>query len=437
MASDLLSLVKLLQENATGVSNEEAFEYLHSLVAPDIKVRYEVVSKAESSARETRFSHLNGAKIGRIQLTADRNRADFRKELNRVCNGVVLEFGTWKILSIPPPMFNPRFRVTELSKNINKYEVYEIKDGTTVTLYYYNNKWCFNSTNGFDVSDFRWTGTSTYASAFDEVSKLYPDFSLDKLQKDHCYTIGFRHHDFHPLKVDPQKLWLVRSYDINNKEQVTDENIGLPAQTLAKFPVKAYKNLVNFMMELNNASFNSYMNSVKSDGEPKPDVQPAIHYGYILRCSSAGAHSNILLESELLKRIRLFVYNLPKHKSEYTPVTPETRVEYTVLKAFLDYQNKSTFFTLFPQFTPNYHKYTNIFNKITNKVMLALKSKNARDTLILNQISPVDKLSAKLVKKIEEHGRISVLDSQGPSIINDFIMDKKYLDLYFSMLVAQ
>jgi hypothetical protein len=95
-------------------------------------------------------------------LTSNRLKADFDRELTRACNGVVFEYPSWRVLSVPTPMFNPRFRATDVSENMNSYSIYKIKDGTTVTMYYYNDQWCLSSTNGFDVSGYQWMGPSTY-----------------------------------------------------------------------------------------------------------------------------------------------------------------------------------------------------------------------------------------------------------------------------------
>ncbi|SIP85882.1 Hypothetical protein PACV_167 [Pacmanvirus A23] len=442
-AANLVELCERLRENTVGMTTDKSLEYLHSLVGKDIKIKYEVTKKGETNdsgknAKQSRYAHLSGSTVSRVQLTADRLKSNFSNELVRTCNGVVLDCSTWNVLSMPTAMFNPKFRFTDVAENISNYTVYEIKDGTTVTLYWFEkeSKWCISTTNGFDVSNYKWMGNSTYMDTLLEVTKLYPDFSFDKLSKETSYTIGFRHNNFHPLLTDTAKMWLIQSCNLKSMTVETNTNIGIPLQTTATLPKLEKKSLLKWMLTRNENSLTRYINSVR-DGSKTPEI----HYGYVLRNTSFGANSNIILESELLKQIRSHMYNLPKIGRTEVVVSAEGRMEYAVLRAYLSLQ-KYVFLNLFPQFSDNYRKYDALFNKLSNRVVAALRNRNTRE-IVFNSLKHsssdrnLDKVAVTIIRDIEDCGRINVMDSQGPGIVLDFITNKNYLDLYYSCLVTK
>jgi len=266
-----------------------------------------------------------------------------------------------------------------------------------------------------------------------DVSKLYPDFSFDKLSKTMSYTIGFRHNAFHPLLADGSKMWLIQSCDLTTftSDSISvDTNIGIPLQTTATLPKMNKRNLLRWMQVHNEKALTNYVNSVREGARC-----PEIHYGYVLRNNNLGANANIILESELLKQVRFHMYNLPKRNQSELLVNADNRLEYTVLRAYLG-MHKYVFLNLFPQFTENYRKYDALFNKLSSRVVSALRNRGVRES-VFNSIKTndnINKVAVTIIKDIEDCGRINVMDSQGPGIVSDFIMSKKYLDLYYSCL---
>ena len=407
----IIVLVAMLANNLTELCNslradpdlttEQQFNMLKSLLGKDINMRYEIANdddqdavKLTTDTQSGRFSHLNNLNISRVLLTTIRSQTtDYSRELVRQCNGVILEFPTWKVLAVPSQAFNPNFRVADVKKNFSQYSVYEIKDGSTVTLYWYGNNltdgaWRMSSANGFDVGGYQWLGKSTYMMALQSLTGMYPDFSFDRLDKTKSYTIGFRHADFHPLATDPSKIWLIQACDLMSLKPV-DVNIGIPLQTTV---VTTY----DAMIEKNISAMTKYMTS-----------EQHIHYGYVLR-GNCGASSDIVLESELLKRIRQMVYNLPKKRiPNAAPITPDTRIEYIVLRAYLSSQ-RIVFTNLFPQFKNLYKKYDDIFAKLVCKITATLQKKRTRDPE-----TPADQLAisfAEHIRKTEPNATIKLAD---------------------------
>lgn len=359
------------------------------------------------------------APTSRVILTSIRNKADFNIELCRQCNGVIMEFPSWKVLAMPSPVLPI---ITPKIRNTADYDIFEIRDGTIVTLYHYGEKWCMGSANGYDISDYTWLGQGTYRELFDECGKKF----LMPLKTNCCYTIGFRHHSIHPLLNDPNDMWLICAYDLDTGEFVNND-----------FPLREQLPLrtnptIQQLLRRNSTALDEYNKSISNGGSPK------IHYGYILRArTQIGAASNILLESTLLKRIRGLVYNIPASMH-----SDNKCLEYIILRAYLNYPCRTSFVHLFPQFNNRYIKYNNIMDKLLNKVVNSLRNSNIKAALIEaatttdTNVSTIDKLALIFVKAIEADQSINVFDTNGTSIVNDYITDVKYLPIYYEMLVV-
>lgn len=462
MVGNLTELVDSLR-NTPFNSTEDAFEHLADLVGPTIRIRYEVLKGSESTnqeapeqdrtVRRSRFSHLNNLVVRRVLLTSNRNTADFTSELVQQCNGVVLEYPSWKILAVPPPMFNPRYRLNNLKAKANEngefntLNVYEVRDGTTVTLYFYDGRWCLASANGFEVNDYQFLGNHTYMSAFLEAAKQYPAFSLATcFSTEQCYTCGFRHHDFHPLQADPQGVWLIQVYnlkDVNTGKvrACTDVSVAIPMQKPIQLPQGV--NPVQWMTAKNQDALTRYFSATKTTEKSEKASTPEIHYGFILRGSFAenGELSNIMLESTLMKMVRQLMYNLPKGKyTQIVPNTPAKRLDYTILRAYLSYRSKYNFLNLFPQFTGKYDEYNDLFGKLVSRIFNAFRNKQIRASLRGGDkkrtlSSKIDTLALAFIPYIEKEVNINPFDAQGQNIILDFITDSKYIDIFYTCLI--
>ena len=414
---NLSELLRILRAEA-GKNIEECLEFLQKLIGKYINIRYEVAH----------------GDVRRILLTSKRQSADFSNELVRQCNGVVLEFPSWKICAIPPKMFSPKFRHDRILANLSDYQIYKIKDGTTVTLYWYDEKWCLSSANGFEVNNYKWMGESTYFSAFCDVAAQYPEFSLDNLDKTKSYTIGFRHESFQPLLADKRDIWFIQSCDIVRGNETYEiiylsntENIGIPAQDTITY---CGENIIHTIYDENSSALTKFINPAA-----------AIHYGFILR-SVSGTNPDIIFESELLKTIRRLFYDLPKHKfTDATRitgvVTPQNRLEYIILRAYLSHKSRYLFIDLFPQYAQFYKKYDIKFNMLSNKVIRLLRDKNIGASKLNASTKKMDILALELAKYIESQEHVNVMNEHGPGIVLDFLTDVRNLELYFPCFTCE
>lgn len=496
---DLADLIGYLRNNLTTQNPREILERLHDLLGPDVIIRYEVskpieaakdvatatntateaatdtaknangiedAAKETARAKETikgKYDHVDGKVLNRVLLASYRKCEKLSMEVYRQLNGLVLSVPGWKVLSVSAPILNYNVKVETVAKNLKSYDIYPVIDGTVVTLYWYEpaKAWRLSSSHGYDVTDMRWIGARTYMEALLELATQYNAFSLERLNRACSYTIGFRHPDFQPMKYDGAKVWFIQSCNtslMNNLSIAnvdisqlvgqsaaavqailsktaakpmllinTTEDIGLPIQAPIQFPPDiSDEKIVETLRKHNENALPEFTKSLSGDFVGTP------HYGYFLRPKPGTDLCDTMFESTLLHLVKNALYNFPKkrHVGE-SELTPENRLEYAKLRAYLSNTLKYPFITLFPQFQSDYGRYDVLFGKIAERV-----SQIARKTRDKKSNDPrVELLAQKFAAHIKEK-RINVANAEGMSIIMDFLRDRRYLELYFSVLVV-
>lgn len=415
---DLISRLPI----AEGKTNEEILNAIVNIVGPEIKLRYlgdkiQTIDDSKDFIMETkksRFSAANNYTLNRILLTSSKY-ADYRNELVRQCNGIVLEFGTWKVLALPCHRFDPNLGKID----INEFKIYEIKDGTTVTLYWYDDLWRLSTTNGIEMNTLTWIGDTPYFSAFNEAARSCPKFSLDILDHDCSYTIGFRHNDFHPLHdLTTPKIWLIKVTDLTSLED-RDCDIGIPWQTLVTLPEGDNVSIFRWMREKNESAMTKYL------------TQKSIHYGYVLRSDRV----DYVLESELLKSIKSMIYNLPKNQYNANfRITSSNRIQYSALRAYLGKKSKHEFSALFPQYSKYYATFDPLISRILEKITASIRGTRRRSANPDTLESNLDAIADVFVKHLLSDG-VNTINKENVSVIKDFIHDTSYTSWYFTCLI--
>lgn len=368
-----------------------------------IKLLAEDLEKLEENGR-TRFV-----------LSADRHNSDFAIKLARQSNGIVYQLSNvpskqpkCELVVVPSNDFNNRFTKTDLEPLIkgSKYKIYPLSDGTTVNLYFDKiaTKWMFSSKNTFNLGELSWRGAK-YNTTIMDVLAQYKDFSFDKLDKNCCYSIGFKHPAFHPfgqpqiftlsqLGLLPQlgqtsqqehlpqpeqkpiqwikRAWIISGFNLEKKTQLTDDEIrqiGLPEQKL--LPLKSLQSAKSIFMGMV-AQCNRANDIYVKEGK--------VFLGYVLRSvneTETGEFSDILFESSLYKDIKYCVYNKPaiKNKLMRQKIKENFKnLNYVILDAYLNFYKRDVFIKLFPQFKTQYEKYDGVLNQTVNRIYNIIKS---------------------------------------------------------------
>jgi hypothetical protein len=361
------------------------------------------------------------------------------KKINKVhplfyyyCNGLVIDT-TWKVLAVPPIAFNKKYISSDI--NIKKYDVLKVIDGTVVTIYHWQNKWHISSCNGYDVSTFYWMGDKTYSEViYDLIEKLYPNIieelgisiikdrlNFDNLDKNYCYTIGFRHHNFQPLILDPECIWNIQKTNRDTLDIVFNEGInGLPKQQIINYSMN-----VEEIMNINKLALTNAM---------KPD--PTFNYGFILRSSDielTKEFSNILITSPLLKKIKKNIYDYPATITKQY-ITNLNRLDYITIKNYFNKIERNDILQLYPQFLQSYNLYNKCIKEVIQCIIIILKNKKMENKDPLTMSVSIITLSHSLLKHISKYDVLDPFHPDIESIIRDYITNPEYSVLFLNTI---
>ncbi len=414
------NIIKTSPINTDNVLSEpfnlrDLINHMANYTGPDVLGELQQLCGAHIFVRHDKFG-TPSTDYERIMLTTNRHASPYDRELDSQCNGVVLTYPQCKLLALCQRNFHPRPKIRVLAEHIKEYDIYPINDGTTITLYYYNGKWRISSTNGIDIGDFKWVGTSTYMEAVNGAMKKY-NVSCDNLNVAYSYTIGFRCVDYHPL-IDPAAptCWVIQICDLEKYELVTN-HLAIPVQRPIMIPGTGDRKL-EFTKKINEASVNSYK-----------EMRTQAHNGYIFR-HKTGAKCDFILESLLFKSIKKLIYNLPGRSDDLPPIPSTQRLQYCALRAYLHKTNHKLFIDLFPQFQPNYDNFDIIFNAMVNRIIANLRGTSQSSNTANKQL---DALVTIIASSIKECG-FDAMNPDCESIIMDFVMNVNYIEMYFKFI---
>lgn len=431
----------------------------------------------------------DGSLTCRMVFTTDR----YPKHPNPICaesNGYVVDARTWTPLAIPPRAFCPNPKPTEINKFLKErlYDVIMVDDGTVVTLYQWNHptdgaQWDMATANGYGMSSMRWMGPKTYAEIVFEVASKYPEFvkatemrlvvddnntriEFGKLDPKFCYTLGFRHHDFHPLRQDPERMWQIQSVNLETgKIDYSAKLPGIPEQTIEvkaalhdshaheessrevdiKFDTlrmrtdlalddakKLIKTTSEGVVSQINVSEKNQINvSEKKQIKERFEIKERFNYGYILRSvdpERTGPQSDILLESNLLRVIRRIAYDRPP-RAVRNVITSESRLRYHSFRTFMMEDRKHAE-ELFPEWEKEFQKIDQFIRDLVRGVEHVLRQRGRPVSREPRGQTPMSALVKGLATHITKQEHINVFQKNIDSILRDFIVSPNYAHLY-------
>lgn len=303
-------------------------------------------------------------------LSTNRFKANFNYTLVRKSNGLIFLITensgqlTCKLLNLPINDLNPKFKKTQI--NYSNYDVYPIRDGTILNLYYcpMEKKWLFGTKNAFDISPISWRGYK-YSDLIENLLGNYPEFNYSRLNPNYSYTIGFKHPAIHPFnqpEIWPgypdtkwiKELWLVQITDLKSGKKIKMD-IGIPnSEQLPEPDSDPSQKLLN--------SLDDYLKNKK------------IFLGFILRSkdeNKTGPYSDLILESKLWETIRNSIYQLPFNQNNVIRERKEERfknMNLVILDCYLDITRKNMFIELFPQFILYYKFFNFIIDQTVDRI---------------------------------------------------------------------
>ena len=431
----------------------------------------------------------------RLVLSCGRRNLQMSTPLCAECNGAVLDARTWLPLAIPPRAFNPKPspRAVDSLLHTGKYDLIHVDDGTVVTIYRWNHPkhgpiWDLATSNGYGVSNLRWMGSKTYAEVVFEIASLYTEFiqetkaalirtpdgetriDFGNLDPEKCYTVGFRHHDFHPLVGDPQRMWQIQSANLATGKISYGGDGGLPGipHQVMGDPTRLASEI--FRGGLGRSSLEKYVSRVDASAHGRPRdpnlkfdhladfgadsleiakryigekkgeraadgsrLPVELHYGFILRSrdpSVTGENSDVLIESSLLKKVRQIVYERPP-KSMRDQIDHKTRLEFNAVRSHLTTGDGQAFADLFPQWRDVLQGYDEFINNVIHMIRHMHRQRaigpSSRSPAMR---TPTTMLAKDLLEHIMIHDPIAPFNKDSSSVIRDWVVNPEYSLLF-------
>lgn len=408
----------------------------------------------------------------RVMFIANRFKSDFTNPLSFECNGLIAEYdkenNNYKLLVIPLELFNSQKLIkTEIENYYNdgQYKLYKVYDGTIINLYYYNGEWKISTNKAYDANNLLFVNNKTYQFVLDEILTYYPDFSYENLDINKCYTLCFKYTQYHPfienIHYNNNKIILLQSIDMNefnnNKKLIINENdnIGLPISI--QYDINNFKDINMIYLQL--------LNEIGRYKKEKHLASYEPIFGIILRStnfSNTKDYSNILLESNLMSKIRNLIYNhtftkklnfynvLDKTNTMMIDKNYYNMLNLISLKVFLTKKDLNLFILLFPDFKPIMKMYDNMLKYMTkyliknynvfitnlNNIDKILKNNLNLDTIELPNEIPINfhKLN-KLLSIIYidlKNKKLNLNVHENYDILYDYLNNLIYLDYYYS-----
>jgi hypothetical protein len=407
-------------------------------------------------------------------------------EISHQYSGFVIDIITKRPLSIPPPTFNKIINNSSIKKIDNYlkdelYDIIKIEDGTIITIYSWIHPqngimWCMSSNHGYDVSSYKWMGGLTYAEVFhDLVNRLYPDFktltgmdiiyinykdevktylTFTDLDTKYCYSFGFRHHNFHPLKIDKEKIWQIQYVDLSapnpqiiyggkfpphilpEHEKYNYSYFGKDIITKSIIEIKCMASFTNACILINSNFLEKSI--IPDNNEMSLDMANNLHfqYGFILRSkdrSQTENYSDIIIKSILLKIVESLLY---KYHTDYKLyVNHHNRMEYIAMRAFLKTgkddiltSHRQQFIALFPEWSKKFFMFETLMTSIIDGIKLKYCIKHEKNEKNEN----MDKLVTNLYKIIRRN--YTNITKDYDNIIRNYIINPEYTLIYLHLI---
>lgn len=389
-----------------------------------------------------------------ISCKSDRFKME-EQTLIRECHGLIIDIDTLNIICTPQKGFmyvygrdSEKISIITRYYDDNMYMVHKMNDGTTLNLYWYNNKWVLSTLRGIEVNDMIWLGSITYQEILNEILNTYNEFSWNNLHHDRTYTIGFYHPKYHPFQAlkNKMKAWFIQSADNLTGRLLLDENIGIPYQdkmnliSLNELYIKCNNELPRYQQFMKNMSFQhkkkedklSYIDQMEYDA----------WFGFVLKScdeDTTGNYSHIICESSLYVIIKQLIYNSKHTKTIYK--NNYDRDTYIVLRSYLDtniHDGDSSFLTYFPQYTAIFERYHQLLSTIVDSIIMCLVNTSKRNKLSGSKY-PLDCLTSLLLDDVDRYfySRQFATRKDMKLEILKYIVTEEFIGYYYQIFAGE
>lgn len=352
---------------------------------------------------------------------------DTNTELWKECNGLILDcsdIDNIKPLVIPQYSFISHYDKNILQKFISDglYDVYKIEDGTVINLYYYENNecWTISTNRGIDMNNCKFNDIS-YIKMLEDVlykKNIEIDKFFESLNKETCYTFNIKHNSIHKFNNNEginNNIWFLQSVHIPTLTRNNNLDIDYISEIKNQESTEYNEKIINKYSE---KSINDYINKNN------------INLGYILKSKNpelTHIHSNILIESNLMRKIRQLLYN-----NKFIKMSNKfdiDRKSLTVIDAYLNINNSNLFINLFPEYKYMYDILHDMTNSQINNIMNYHVSQK-----FLYSNETINNISLYLYTGINKLYNINMINPLFINqIITNYLINSKNIDIYIDL----
>lgn len=450
----------------------------------------------KSAEKSSKYSFLLDGQytIDRIVITKYANEESSWTLLSYDANGLILDTDTWKVLSISTTNFNHQVKLSLLKQMIacaslpiqatatsaipklNTYKIYPILDGTTVSLYCRNPKevdrslrtWCFSSANSWEVDNYKWIGPKTYAEILKELLMTY-NIDVQSCSPTTVYILSFSHNDFHPFVNTKQSVTVLETFNTVTLTRSMTCDLPIPVQSSVDLSGRMSTtgpSIINDIMNNNKNSLSEFittatatvsnmsvatasavttsmsttsqypLSSLAQHHAPIPFTSNHVNHGYIIKfVETSDANlpmKNVILESELMKRIRKSIYDLNNYMmtTQNIELNNTTRESFIVLKAYLDVQHREEFRVMFPRYQTLFQQYEQLFNDVIKGLIYKYRKCELDQSLSQQTVALVNTFE----KILQENEKIFGYDHNTKSLLEDHLFDVKNIPIIWNVI---
>jgi hypothetical protein len=400
---------------------------------------------------------------GRMVFYSSKNqRFSEADNLKLECNGLVFDTQNNKPLVIPPILYRSNIDNNEVNHYLknNLYDILKVEDGTVINLYWWDGRkdfeshslqfdqlsigWRISTARSYDITDKAW-GSITYKKVIKSILGVNEDKFYNSLDKSYCYTFGIKTGDSHPFwegtNKPINKIWFIQSVckDFVPKTVLSLQTTDLENQ-IENLKIKEEENIVNFdfpndlgipnqtVSEINTQNIKDLFYDL-NNGLDNFIHKGIINYGYIFRSknpSKTGGHSNILLESSLLQKIRQLYYH--SNLNEIAQEMKYDRNVYILIHAYLDINKHGLFTKLFPQYLQSFTSLDEITINLVKNIIAYSNIKKL--SIPTNKMSMYTKI---IYESFTSQHSIKVNEKNFVKLITSYLLTHQWINIYYTL----
>lgn len=388
-------------------------------------------------------------------------------------NGLVLQRGTWRHLVVPPRSLRNMLNTEETNKFLHQklYHIYRAEDGTSFNLYWWDPnqatafsadvqthrpnkdnrepKWTISTAKGLDMNDVMWDNIS-YRDIINEcLEKIGLDWDkfTAQLDKNRCYSFGFKHPSFHKFfegtAVPVYKIWFIQSVSCNDQDakflMATDKT---PIEIIQTQDIMENVQDIKELYKLASTALADYLDYIPpaklAENKDVENRRP-ISYGFILRSVSPSITNNssdLYIESSLMRTIKQYWYE--NSIVDVSRTYNWNKEKLITLNAFLNQNEQIAFRTLFPQYVPWMNSYNKLISDIVQEMQQQTKSSiNKNTSVVVSLDSKIANAASKMLISFNntvKHNPKSLGQEQLRKLYYEFVCNVESLECLMDLI---